>query len=997
MAAMPTAAMADSNIAIISAGPDGSGNPYDLTVQADDPNPGATINTMTAHVFVGQTEVTAPNGVTMTAVDTSNPLDQIWTANPPINPSLLTPGTNYTVTVDVSDSTGENDIGLQAPGQFSFVFASTKITASANPPAVTANPQTVVFSGTVTGLAPGSSTPVGIAGVPIILTGTKVATTMADGSWSYPLQDVNATSTFNFSVTADTGGNYPAASAQPVEVLAQPASTTITASAQPSYVSQGATDVTFSGTVLATPPNSSNPVPLVDVPVSISNSLSNPVMTDSNGNFTFSNIPVAPGSYTFSVGASPTNLYTAATSPSVQVLAEPASTAINVSPNVNQITFGSQNVSISGPVTVVPYGQSSAVSIGAGIPVNLSINGGSNISLKTDATGYVSYQANALAAASDFQFSIAASPQTNPLYSGAVADVAVPLNPGHTEMTVTATPNDVNLESQTVTFTGQVTVTPAGNTNPVDIGPNIPIDLSVGDGPASQVTKTDDASGDFSVTINNITEANEYNFSVAQGTFYSSASEQVPIGLDQLQSNLLVMPNQSTVTEGSQDVTFNGSFTGTPPGGGPNDAIVGVPVMLSINGGPPTQVKMTDASGNFTYTAHNITQASDYNFSVASTSTYTTATDDVPIGISPAQTRITGIAVTPARVRYGQIATLTGTVQYLGGGIWTALSNAAVHVSEGTKSVATATTGAGGAFSASMPTTNGSAWSAVVSAGILTQQAPAAGNLDIFVPLKVLSFAAKLKVNGDLAATGCLQVTAPVRYAPETPVQIQYRPARRGPWRLLGRMQLHNSANRYKSCPGANESYFNDSIRARLANAYYRAYFPANASYTSAASKPVHAWRYQTRIVRFTVRPRAISGHEQATVSGRLQVHRSTWRPYANQPVRLIYNDKGTNYWNSYGQPVRTNSRGRFSLSVSGGAGSFVAVLYAQYRGDKTHLASESPGIDLSINGGQSNTASVRIAPDRFPTVVPLPMPYLAALTPGPPLLTGLLLKAKVG
>ena len=989
MAAMPTAAMADSDITLISAGATG-GNPYLLSVEVGDAaglilsSPDGTTPPMTIQLLdSGNNDV---YNVTNMAYESGPAGDQIWTAASPIPQAALTPG-SYTMSISASDSSPDTAV-FTAPLTFAY---NTAISAHNSPPSVTAGSQQVTFTGTVTGTPPGGSA-VGLNGVPVEVSingGTPqfaANTTDALGDFTYSPPVIAAPTSYAFSVAA--GSNYSAASTGPIQVGTQAAATTVTAQSNLANVSQGATTVTFTGNVSAIPQGSSNSVPLANVPVNLNGALGNPIaFTDANGNFTYSASGLSSGGQ-FTFGVDGTDIYTTAQAQPIVIGVVAAPTVISVSPSISDITFGSQDVTFSGAVTVVPSGQTKPVSIGSGIQVYL--NGGTNPVATTDANGDFTYSASGLSGlTNNFDFTVSGTP----LYTGADGSVQIPLAQGHSEMTVTANPHDVNLESQTVTFTGHVVVMPAGSTSSPD-GPNIPVYLNNGANPVA----TTDSNGNFSVTIHNITQAGDYSFSIpeVQTNLYSGATYDVPIGLDQLQSNMLVMPSQTTVTEGSQNVTFTGTFAGTPPGGGTTAPLTGAPVMLSVNGGPQTQVATTDDNGKFTYSAGDITQANDYNFIIASTSTYTSATDDVPIGISPAQTRITGITVTPARVRYGQTATLTGTVQYLGGGMWTALSNATVQVTEGSKSVATATTATAGGFSVSLPTTNGSAWSAVVSPGVLTQQAPAAGNLDIFVPLKVLSFAATLKVNGDLSAKGCLQVTAPVRYAPQTSVQIQYRAARHGAWRVLGRIQLHNSPKRYASCPGANESYFNDSLRARLANAYYRAYFPANANYTSAVSKSIHAWRYETRIVRFSVRPRSITSTTKATVTGRLQVHRDTWRPYAHQPIRLIYNVKGTNYWSSLGRPVITNSRGRFSyypVEAQAGSGSFVAVIYAQYRGDKTHLACESPGVDVSVNGGQSSSALVHIAPDRFPTVALLPIVDLPVLTPGPPPLTGLLLK----
>src|SRR4029077_9275610 len=96
MAWLPAVASAQPpNISIISAQPDSNGDPYDLTVTADDGN-GLQISAMTAHVFdSGNNDVADP-----VMQYSSGPAgNQIWTPVTPIPQSALPPGT-YTVTVD---------------------------------------------------------------------------------------------------------------------------------------------------------------------------------------------------------------------------------------------------------------------------------------------------------------------------------------------------------------------------------------------------------------------------------------------------------------------------------------------------------------------------------------------------------------------------------------------------------------------------------------------------------------------------------------------------------------------------------------------------------------------------------------------------------------------------------------------------------------------------------------------------------------------------------
>ncbi len=302
------AAPAAANITILSAGPDGSGDPYNLTVAANDGN-AVQIQTMTAHVYSASMQDVANPTMAYNSSLSSGTSDQVWVASPPIAESALPAGT-YTVTVDAADGT-ETDTGLAAPGSFSFTYTTDVLTVTASPPAVTQGSQNVTFAGTLTGSAPGG-TPVGIANVPVNLSGAAsnpVATTGSNGNFSYPATGVTP-GTYAFSIAATS--TYPAAAAS-ASVTAQQAATSITVAASPASVTEGEQAVTFSGSVSVTPapPATQTPTGIGSgVPIYLNGS-STPVTqtTDANGDFSYAASNVQPGSYTFSVTQSAQGLY----------------------------------------------------------------------------------------------------------------------------------------------------------------------------------------------------------------------------------------------------------------------------------------------------------------------------------------------------------------------------------------------------------------------------------------------------------------------------------------------------------------------------------------------------------------------------------------------------------------------------------------------------------------------------------------------------------------
>jgi len=957
------AAPATGGITILSAGPDSSGDPYNLTVTASDTNAGGTqITSMTAHVISASNQDVADPVMSYSGGPDD---DQVWVASPPIAESALPAGT-YTVTVDAADGT-ETDTGLVPLTQsLSFSYTTDSLTATAAPPAVTQGSQSVTFSGTLTGTAPGG-TPVGIANAPVDLSGAAtnpVATTDSNGNYSYQATGVTP-GTYAFSVAAGANNTFPAANAS-ATVSAQQSATSISVAATPATVTVGDQAVTFSGSVSVTPPAPATQTPVgigSGIPIYLNGS-SSPVTetTDANGDFSYTpTTNVQPGTYTFSVNQSTEGLYSGA-SATASVGAQVAPTTIAVTPSPAVLTFGSQNVSFTGTVSALPQGATTPVPV-QGAQVDVSIGGAAPVPIgsATNASGQFTYPASGITADTDYNFTVAASS----IYSAASDDVPVNVDPGTTSVAVTATPTDINLAASTVVFSGTVSVTPFGSTTATGIGAGVPVYLTV-NGSTSLVTQTTDASGDFTYKAQNVKAAADYEFGVDSSTWYTAGSESVPIGQNQVQSTLTVTASPASVTEGAETITFSGTLTGVSPGGSTPVAIQNAPVDVAVNSGlPPKQIETTDVNGDFTYTVKGISQKTAYAFSVGSTTTYTQATGDVTVGVSQAQTRITGVKVTPAHLKYGQTATLKGTVQYLSGTTWTALPKVPVSLAEGKVGLPKVTSGSGGAFTAKLPSTHGPGWTATVSQGGLTLETSVMGNLSIALPLTTKSFSASLATDDKVSAAGCVEVTAPTGPAPQTSIDIQYSARDHGPWKRLGTLPLRSQSQKFRSCPGADESYFTGALKAKLANAYYRAVFPATYSFQATASKVVHAWKYQTRIISYSISPRRESYTTAVTIKGRLQVLGKSWRAFPGQRVYLVYNQKGTSYWITL-TSGKTNSKGSFDFRVKGAPDAYVAITYVVYRGNAKHLACSSAGIAVDQTGKSvagNNQSSAALAP----------------------------------
>lgn len=850
--------------------------------------------------------------------------------------------TDVTTTTDYNFSVVATNLYTQGNDDVQLDTGSAAVTnLAASPPQVTQGSNSVTFTGTMTVTPPGGTTTGIGSGVQVYLsigagTPNPVTTTDdAEGDFSYgPVTGISQTADYDFSVAAT--GLYGAAD-QSIQVQAVAGATAMTVTPPSADVTLGSQSVTFAGTVTVTPPGTTTAGNIgPGIPVDLTGASDNPVATtDANGQFTYTASGVqADTMYTFTVAG--TNLYSDATG-QADIETEQAQTTIGVPPAV--ITFGSPTATLSGTVTGLPPGGATALPI-AGAQVDVGGTPGPT----TDSNGQFGYTTGDLTATTNYDFTV---PSASLYTAGDSGEVSVNVDQGATTISqITTNPPVIGLRPQSVTFSGNISVTPYGGTA-APIGSGVPVDVSI-NGTAAPPVMTDDANGDFSDTISSVTPGMVYTFSVGSNYLYTQASQNMSFG--EAETQLSVTPSKQSITEGSQSITFKGTLTGTEPHGSPQP-IAGAPVDLGSQ-----KVTTTNNDGAFSYTIKRISHKASYLFSVAGTSTYVQASASVPIAVSQARTRFHAISVSPAHLKYGEKATLRGTIQYLSGRTWTDLPGALVHLAEGKTNLGTVRASSKGSFSASLPTTHGSGWRAMVNSATLIQEASAVGNLTIAVPTKVESFTARLGVDAELSVSGCLQVTVPVGYAPLSRIDVQYEGSTKGPWRTLGQLQLRDLDGAPRTCGAATQSYYSGSIRIKLASAYYRADFPGSYSFESAVSKSVRLARNLTQINLYKVSPHSVTTGQKVTITGRLWLKgKSGWKPFGKQRIDFIYNDKGTTFWGSLGSSD-TNAHGYFKQVAVGGSGTFVAIIYAVYPGSRTNFSIRSPGEDLSVNPRKSTS-----------------------------------------
>jgi hypothetical protein len=419
------------------------------------------------------------------------------------------------------------------------------------------------------------------------------------------------------------------------------------------------------------------------------------------------------------------------------------------------------------------------------------------------------------------------------------------------------------------------------------------------------------------------------------------------------QATLTATPNVTEVSYGNQAVTFSGQLTAVPSGGGSSYDVPNVIVYYTPAIGAPVQVGTTDSNGNYSGTVQNVLPGTFY--------LTTNATATVAAAMSPPVT-ITGIYiqlnfatlnVSPAKLMYNEIATLTGTVN-LGPGSSTVVPGVVVRVSDGTVNLPKATTDSSGNFSVKFNTVNGENLQVTASDSnpLLTPDSVGLG-IQVPFPVRSKSFRAKLEGNGSVRSSICL-LTNPTNFVPPlqvNSVELQYAPTAHGRWRKLGMIPGEPFAAP-TSCQ-SQWSYFSNieaPFPGRLINAYYRVVIPASNVIEAFRSPVVHSFLFRSKVTKFNIRPRTVYRGGHITLTGRLKrQHGKSWRAYAHKRIVILARMKSRKVW-SVVTSRRTNATGRFSLRLTAGSGRGKLVFAALFPGDSTYLWSLSRQITVGFN-----------------------------------------------
>jgi hypothetical protein len=387
-----------------------------------------------------------------------------------------------------------------------------------------------------------------------------------------------------------------------------------------------------------------------------------------------------------------------------------------------------------------------------------------------------------------------------------------------------------------------------------------------------------------------------------------------------------------------------------------------------------------DTGGDFTVSQITGTPGDSYSASVPAQSglslaaTSAGSTQDVAV-LAP-----TSITATATPALYGQ-QTITGTLTYQSG-LQQVAAPAGITItatatpSGGAPWIQMTATGSGGSFSITLPPIFGTtSWTLTTPAQDLTND-PFLGGTSTTVnatqlqfPATISAFSARVSKTGLLSVAGCLSSTASGAPADNPAIQIQYRTSTKAAWRELGTVST-------MAMPGCKGAGFVAAGGEPAPRAYYRADFSGDSVYLGTSSPSVLAWLYQERYKTFTVTPHTVAAGQKITVTGTLQYlggPGSHWTSYKGQKVLIAFSKKPTNRVWYEAKWVKTNSKGKFSVSFADTEGT--QYWSADYAGSSNHYPQWAPSIKVTVHGRARTVRAATVITTAATPVTPVVRP----------------------
>lgn len=426
----------------------------------------------------------------------------------------------------------------------------------------------------------------------------------------------------------------------------------------------------------------------------------------------------------------------------------------------------------------------------------------------------------------------------------------------------------------------------------------------------------------------------------------------------------------SSISYTQQTVKFSGHAADFQPGTMSEQPFVGQQLQIV---GPVTA---SDPSGSYT-----VTTDSEGNFSLSiqpepdSYYAYFPQTSST----AQAQSQLVGITASPTPIRlaakfasnaieYGRTDEMTGSLKYYQSSkTLKPLVDTTVTIARltppGQRKITVKTNGDGG-FRVPIPRQTATGmWAATAGGTTLLGKAEVTRPLAVHQTTGFRRTSMTLSAIGVLTVKSCLVDTSPGRSGTRVnvPVTLEYKNTTKGKWKQL--TTIEPSYGR-PYCRGRAPLWIIKG-GAPAQDAYYRLRFPGNQTFRVSVSSVKHLWREETRITQFKVSPRHVKANGAVSVSGRLwraataknsgnSPASGPWTPYAGCKVAIMFSYGGKTY--AFDSKPRTNSNGYFSgLFVA-----YTAEWSAQYNGDKTHFASASRHIKVTVSGNSAFFGKLR-------------------------------------
>jgi hypothetical protein len=432
-----------------------------------------------------------------------------------------------------------------------------------------------------------------------------------------------------------------------------------------------------------------------------------------------------------------------------------------------------------------------------------------------------------------------------------------------------------------------------------------------------------------------------------------------------IQPAVTLTAEPSAISYTQQTVKFSGQATKIVPG--TTSAVPFADEEIQIVG-PMTTTDptgaysvTTDSQGNFQLSVKP--QPDNYYSFIQGSATMTGAQSPiVAITASPTPIRLAAKFSQDA-IEYGHTDEMTGTLRYYQSAkTLKPLPSATVTIARlsppGQKKITTKTNAAG-EFRARIPRQTATGTWAVTAGGTgLLGKALVTRTLAVHQTTGFKRTSIVLSASAVLTVKTCLLDTSPGRSGTRvnSPITLEYGHSAKGRWKQLITIEPTYGV---PYCPGRSPLW-NISVNAPDHNAYYRLRFPGTPTLRVSVSKVRHLWRQETRITDFKVSPHHVHAKGAISISGRLwraataknsssSARSGPWTPYAGRKVTIMFIYHGAAY--AFSPKPRTNPQGDFS-------GLFTAYVtarwLAQYNGDKTHFASASPHVKVTVSGGSS-------------------------------------------